>query len=173
MVLMRAMSRLALRISLGVSKRSVADWKRRWNKFRIVSLSVRTRCSSLMARNSAGFMVPLPYGISPLGLAHRRPPRYKAAAERHLVGHTSQDITRRCFWQTTDFKENHTWLDHSSPVFGFALAFTHACLGRNGRYGFVGKHADVQTPFPTHRVHSSDAAGLDGLGAEPAAFEGL
>src|SRR5207244_3928278 len=54
-VLMRAISCLALRISLGVSRRSVADWKRRWNRFLMTSLSASASCSSLMPRYSAGF----------------------------------------------------------------------------------------------------------------------
>ena len=46
---MRATSRFALRISLGVSSRSVADWKRRWNRFFSCSFSESWSCSRVRA----------------------------------------------------------------------------------------------------------------------------
>src|SRR5262245_15926281 len=80
MVRMRASSRLALRISLGVSRRSVADWKRRWKMFLTTSLRLSSSCSSLMPRYSAGFIVASPVrrsaAASPAGsgTASCRPP---------------------------------------------------------------------------------------------------
>src|SRR5437879_1682998 len=58
MVLIRATSRLALLISLGVSRRSVADWKRRWNRCLISSVRAKLSCSSLIPRYSTGFIIP-------------------------------------------------------------------------------------------------------------------
>src|SRR5215831_7343111 len=123
MVLMRATSRRALRISLGVSRRSVADWKRKWNKFLTVSLSVSARCSSLMARNSAGFIA---YSLLS---SDRRPPRHETTAERHLVGHAGQGVAGRRFRQAADLEEDHARLDDGRPVLRLALALAHARFG--------------------------------------------
>src|SRR5262245_23625923 len=49
------MSRRALRISPGVSSRSVADWNRSWNRCFSMSRRVRASCSSLIPRYSAAF----------------------------------------------------------------------------------------------------------------------
>ena len=54
-VLSRAMSRLALRISVGVSSRSVADWKRRWN--RCFSVSFRVSAELLVAHPPESFIL--------------------------------------------------------------------------------------------------------------------
>ena len=59
MVLMRATSRLALRISLGVSRRSVADWKRRWNRFLIIFLERKFQLLVAHLAVFGGFMAAL------------------------------------------------------------------------------------------------------------------
>src|SRR5579859_495054 len=165
---MRATSLRALRISLGVSNRSVADWKRKWNRFLTVSLSVRARCSSLMARNSAGFMLVL------LALASDgRPARHEPAAKRHLVGDAGQGVAGRRLRQAADFIEDHARLDDRRPELRLALALAHARLGRDRCHRFVRKDADVQASFAAHRVRGGDAAGLDGLRAQPASLQGL
>src|SRR5947209_13509752 len=116
--MMRATSRRALRISLGVSRRSVADWKRRWKRFLIVSLSVSSNCSSLMARYSAGFMM-LSSTNGPL--ANARAPRDESAPERHLVGDPGQGIAGRRLRQTADLVEDHPRPDDRRPVLRLAL----------------------------------------------------
>src|SRR5262249_46333731 len=73
MVFIRATSFLALRISLGASRRSAADWHRNWNRCLIVSFRVSDSCSSLIARNSAGFMVNAPHPTTPAGGGLRAP----------------------------------------------------------------------------------------------------
>src|SRR6516165_9261055 len=133
---MRATSLRALRISLGVSSRSVADWKRRWNRFLIVSLSVRSSCSSLIARYSAGFMLP--------PSTDARPPRHQPAAKRHLVGYPGQGVARRRFGQAGDLEQDHARLDHRRPIFRLALALAHARLGRDGRDRLVREDTDEQ-----------------------------
>src|SRR5262249_7613426 len=54
-----------------------------------------------------------------------------------------------------------------------ALALAHARLGRDRRHRLLREDADVQPALAAHRVRGGDAAGLDRLGAEPAAFGGL
>src|ERR1700730_15858701 len=102
MVLIRDTSRLALIISLGVSRRSVADWKRRWNRFLTTSLSDSSSCSSFMPRYSDVFMAHRSWGMPAEGRATPRadasadtplnvgPARHEPAPKRHLVGDTRQ-----------------------------------------------------------------------------------
>src|SRR6266849_3346779 len=122
--MMRATSRLALLISLGVSSRSVADWKRRWNKCLTVSLSVKSSCSSLISRYSDGF-------ISRSSSLHRQPGD-QPALERHLVGDSRQAVSGGRFGQAGNFEQDHAGLDDGGPVFRFTLALAHARFGGDG-----------------------------------------
>src|SRR5205823_9575176 len=97
---MRATSRLALLISLGVSSRSVADWKRKWNKCLIVSLSVSSSCSSLISRYSDDFIT---------GSPHRQA-GHQPALERHLVGDPCQDVAGGGLGQAGNFIQDHARL---------------------------------------------------------------
>src|SRR5262249_17807402 len=153
-------------IWLGVSSRSVADCTRRWKRFFTVSLSVSASWSSPMPRSSADFMVP--YLRS-----NARPAVDEPAAERHLVGHAGQAVAGRRLGQAAHLVQDHARLDNRGPVFRLALALAHARLGRDGRDRLVGKDADVKPAFAANRVGRGDTARLDGLGAEPAALEGL
>src|SRR5438128_605027 len=97
------MSRFAFLISLGVSSRSVADWKRNWNRCLIVSLSVRSTCSSLISRISRAFM-----GTS---LSRKRPldagpPGDETTAERHLVRHAGQHVAGRRLGQAAHLEQH-------------------------------------------------------------------
>src|SRR5438552_8588021 len=153
----RAMSCLALRISLGVSSRSVADWKRSWNRCLIVSLSVSRRCSSLISRNWAGFIVAsLSRGASDPGL-----PRDEAALEGHLVGDTGQAVAGGSFGQSADLEQDHAGTNHGGPVFRLALALAHAGFQRNRRHGFVREDANVEAALTADRVRRGDTPGLD------------
>src|SRR5581483_7894779 len=69
--------------------------------------------------------------------------------------------------------QDHARLDDGGPVLRLALALAHARLGRDRRHRLVREDADVQPALAAHEVRGGDAAGLDRLGAEPAAFEGL
>src|SRR5258707_12961382 len=112
---MRATSRLARLISLGVSRRSVADCTFRWNRFLIVSLSVRSSCSSLIARYSAGlvaFIAHPPGFTSP----DARTTRHKPALEPHLVRHPRQRLSGRGLRQPTELKQDHAPLPHRPPL---------------------------------------------------------
>src|SRR5262249_56160650 len=64
-------------------------------------------------------------------------------------------------------------LDRGGPALRLALALAQAGLGRDGGHRLAREDADVQPPLAAHRVRRGDAARLDGLGAEPAALEGL
>src|SRR5947209_7751185 len=161
---MRAISRLALRISLGVSRRSVADWKRRWKRCLSSSFNVSPSCSSPMPRYSSGFMV---------RLLHAGPPGHEAAAEGHLVSHAGQALARRRLGQAANLEQDHAGLDDRGPVFGLAFALAHARLGRDGGDRLVRKDPDVQAPLAAHRVGGRDAAGFDRFGAQPTPFERL
>ena len=75
--------------------------------------------------------------------------------------------------QAADFEQDHPRFHHSSPVFRLTLALAHARFGRDRRYRLVRKHADKQAALTAHRMRGRDAAGLDCLGAQPAALQGL
>src|SRR5207244_5741357 len=97
----------------------------------------------------------------------------EAAAERHLVRHAGQAVAGRRLGDARDLEQDHARLDDGRPVFRLALALAHARLGRDRRHRLVREDADVQPAFAAHRVRRRDTAGLDGLGAQPAAFQGL
>src|SRR5262249_11547199 len=138
-VLMRAMSRRVLRISPGVSSRSVADWKRRWNRFFSNSARVRPSCSSLIPRYSLSLAR---RGIFPSPLV--RLPRHEAALERHLVGDAGQALAGRRLGQAADLEEDRARLDHRRPELRLALALAHARLRRDRRDALVREDADVE-----------------------------
>src|SRR5437868_2215598 len=120
MVLSRAISRRAFRIMLGVSSRSVADWKRRSNKVFWVSRRAAARSSFDMFRISAAFIA-----LSPL---LGRLPANEPAAERHLVRHLGQRVAGGGLGQARQLEQDLARADHRRPELRLALSLTHAGL---------------------------------------------
>src|SRR2546430_168226 len=98
------MSRRAFRIMLGVSSRSVADWKRRSNRVFWVSRRAAARSWSDIWRISEAFIVPSP---SLARLAAHEP-----ALERHLVGDLGECVAGGGLGQPGQFEQNLTRPDH-------------------------------------------------------------
>src|SRR5262245_52456848 len=97
----------------------------------------------------------------------------KTAAKRHLVSHAGQAIAGGRLRHATDFEQHHARLDDGGPVFRLPLALAHARLGGDRGHRLVREHANVQPPLAAQEVRGGDATGLDGLGAQPAAFQRL
>src|SRR5579883_297205 len=189
------MSRFALRISDGVSSRSVADWKRSWNRCFSMSLRVTVSCSSLIPRNSfirLGIGVIVDCGLwiveseaeirlfsfrnlqsAIRNLLNVGPPRHEAALKRHLVRHTSKTVLGGAFRQTANLKQNLPGTDNRGPVLRFALTLTHPRFGGDGGNGLVRENTNVVTTFAGNEPRHGHAAALDAFGGEPAAFERL
>src|SRR5436189_223238 len=134
MVMIRATSFLALMISLGVSRRSVADWNRRWNRFFTTSLRVRSSCSSLIPRRSEFFIAAILMFSEPPGWfrgghtpplaggSNVRPARHEPAAERHLVRHAGQGVAGGRLGDAGQLEQDHARLDDGGPELRLALA---------------------------------------------------
>src|SRR5207245_9048909 len=100
------MSRLALRSSLGVSSRSVADWNRSWNRCFSMSRRVRLSWSSLIPRYSAAFAAFMFPPLNVNGYSGRLS-LHEAVLERHLLRHAGQAVLGRGLGQAADLGQGH------------------------------------------------------------------
>src|SRR5205085_449428 len=123
------MSRRAFRIMLGVSSRSVADWKRRSNRVFWVSRRAAARSWSDIWRISAAFIVASP---SMGRLAADEP-----ALHRHLVSHLGERLAGGRLGQPAEFEEDLAWPDDRGPELRLALALSHARFQRDRGHRLV------------------------------------
>src|SRR5262245_13671341 len=145
-VLMRAISRRAFRIWLGVSSRSVADWNRRSKRFFCTPLSVFASSSGDIFRYSAvSFLLMVAPSL-------RARAADEPALKRHLVGDAGERVAGGRLGQAGDFEQDHAGLDDRGPIFRLALAFAHSRLGRDRRHRLVREDADVKPAFAADRV---------------------
>src|SRR3954452_22654163 len=114
-----------------------------------------------------------PAGLAAVNTSDRGPAGDEPAGHRHLVGHAGERLAGDFLAQAADLVKYRARLDHGRPVFNFTLAFAHAGFQRDGGHAFLGEDPDVNLASALDHLAGHYAAGLDGLGTDPARLERL
>src|SRR5688572_12144835 len=161
------MSRRTSRTREVFSSWPVARWKRRLNCSFFSDRSSSCSWSGVIVLRSENLCFVF-IGPSSLGDALD-----EARADRQLRRAEAQRLAGHVLRHAVDLEHDAAWLDARRPVFGRALAGTHAHLGRLGRDRHIREDADPHPPGALHGARDGAAGGLDLARVDALRLEGL
>jgi hypothetical protein len=98
---------------------------------------------------------------------------HKSRLYRQLLDGSFHGGTRKGLRDASQLEHDPSRLYHRDPELGVALARTHAGLGRLGRDGLIGEHADPHFAAAANVAGHRDTSCLNLAGTNPAGFESL